>query len=76
MQKIDDAELVGNIAHVLKDTYADFDYRATGGAPLLGLNKPVIKAHGSSDALAIFNATRQAISYVKNDVTEKLKENL
>ncbi len=76
LQKIDDAELVGNIAHVLKDTYADFDYRATGGAPLLGLNKPVIKAHGSSDALAIFNATRQAISYVKNDVTEKLKENL
>ena len=37
------------------------DYRETGGTALIGLNKPVIKAHGSSDALAIRNAIRQAI---------------
>src|SRR5699024_2072350 len=32
------------------------DYREYGGAPLLGISKPVIKAHGSSDALAFKNA--------------------
>ena len=34
------------------------DYRETGGTALIGLSKPVIKAHGSSDALAIRNALR------------------
>ncbi|MCL2047601.1 MAG: phosphate acyltransferase PlsX [Defluviitaleaceae bacterium] len=38
-----------------------FDYREVGGAPLLGLNQLVIKAHGSSDALAIKNAIRQCV---------------
>jgi glycerol-3-phosphate acyltransferase PlsX len=40
-----------------------FDYREVGGAPFLGLNQIVIKAHGSSDALAIKNAIRQCINY-------------
>ena len=36
------------------------DYKEYGGAPLLGVNGGVIKAHGSSDGKAIFNALRQA----------------
>lgn len=36
------------------------DYSEFGGAPLLGVNGVVIKAHGSSDAKAIRNAIRQA----------------
>jgi glycerol-3-phosphate acyltransferase PlsX len=40
-----------------------FDYREVGGAPFLGLNQIVIKAHGSSDALAIKNAIRQCVEY-------------
>ncbi|MCL1863305.1 MAG: phosphate acyltransferase PlsX [Defluviitaleaceae bacterium] len=40
-----------------------FDYREVGGAPFLGLNHIVIKAHGSSDALAIKNAIRQCVEY-------------
>ena len=40
-----------------------FDYREVGGAPFLGLNQIVIKAHGSSDALAIKNAIRQCVDY-------------
>ena len=36
-----------------------FDYREVGGAPFLGLNHLVIKAHGSSDALAFKNAILQ-----------------
>jgi glycerol-3-phosphate acyltransferase PlsX len=39
------------------------DYREVGGSPLLGIKKPVIKAHGSSDERAIKNAIRQAISF-------------
>lgn len=40
----------------------------TGGAPLLGTARPVIKAHGSSKALGIKNAIRQAVTCVKNDL--------
>ena len=39
---------------------ASLDYKEQGGAPLLGLKQPVIKAHGSSDAKAFKNAIRQA----------------
>ena len=41
----------------------DFDSSEYGGAPLLGIAKPVIKAHGSSDAVAIKNAILQAIAF-------------
>jgi glycerol-3-phosphate acyltransferase PlsX len=39
------------------------DYREVGGSPLLGIKKPVIKAHGSSDERAFKNAIRQAVSF-------------
>ncbi len=47
-----------------------------GGAPLLGVKKPVIKAHGSSDALAIKNAVRQAINFSQKDVVNVIGEKL
>ena len=56
----------------LKRMKKDFDASEYGGAPLLGLSKPVIKAHGSSDACAIKNAVRQAINCVENNVTHKI----
>jgi len=40
-----------------------YDYREVGGAPFLGLNNIVVKAHGSSDALAIKNAIKQAVIF-------------
>lgn len=46
----------------------ELDASEYGGAPLLGLAKPVIKAHGSSDATAIKNAIGQAIRFVETDV--------
>ena len=49
----------------------DFDATEHGGAPLLGISKPVIKAHGSSNAKAIKNAIRQAMSFASLD-TESL----
>ncbi len=49
------------------------DYRQTGGTLFIGLTKPVIKAHGSSDALAIRNAIRQAAGYVESDVVQAVR---
>ncbi len=56
----------------LKKMKKSFDASEYGGAPLLGLSKTVIKAHGSSDAYAIKNAIRQALSCVDNAVTYKI----
>ncbi|MBS5786477.1 MAG: phosphate acyltransferase PlsX [Clostridioides difficile] len=54
------------------------DYSEYGGAPLLGLNGGVIKAHGSSDANAIKNAINQGIKFstgqVVNDIEEFIKD--
>jgi len=43
-----------------------FDYREVGGAPFLGLNSLVVKAHGSSDAYAMKNAIIKCIEFEKN----------
>ena len=58
----------------LRGLKKQFDASEHGGAPLLGLSKPVIKAHGSSDAQAICNAVRQAVSFVKTGVIGEIAE--
>ena len=52
------------------------DYREIGGTQFLGIKKPVIKAHGSSDALAFRNAVKQAMDAAKSDISEELEESL
>lgn len=52
------------------------DYREIGGTQFLGIKKPVIKAHGSSDRLAFRNAVRQAMEAAQNDMTAELEQNL
>lgn len=47
-----------------------------GGTPLLGILKPVIKAHGSSNANAISNAIRQAMTAVEARISEKLEQSI
>jgi len=47
-----------------------------GGTALLGITKPVIKAHGSSNAAAICGAIRQAANFAGSDITAKLEENI
>ena len=47
-----------------------------GGTPLLGISKPVLKAHGSSDAYAIQNAVRAAKQYVESGIIESINENI
>lgn len=60
----------------LKSFKERFDYREYGGAPLLGIKKPVIKAHGSSDAFAIKNAIKQAKIFTEKKVIDKIEENI
>ena len=52
------------------------DYREIGGTEFLGIQKPVIKAHGSSDALAFRNAIRQAMAAAENSIAADLEQNL
>ena len=47
-----------------------------GGTALIGISKPVIKAHGSSDAYAIKNAIRQAVEFKKAGIIEDIVENI
>lgn len=50
------------------------DARAHGGAPLLGISRPVIKAHGNSDAMAITSAMRQAVTYYNTGVIAEISK--
>ena len=52
----------------IKEIKRRFDSSEHGGAPILGISKPVIKAHGSSNAKAIKNAIRQAIFFVNTGI--------
>lgn len=52
------------------------DYREIGGSMLVGLNKPVIKAHGSSDALAVLGAVKQAMTAVESGFCEEIRANV
>ncbi|MBQ3252094.1 MAG: phosphate acyltransferase PlsX [Oscillospiraceae bacterium] len=52
------------------------DYREIGGTQFLGIKKPVIKAHGSSDALAFRNAVKQAMDAAKGDISAELEQSL
>ncbi|HZG61127.1 MAG TPA: phosphate acyltransferase PlsX [Anoxybacillus sp.] len=52
------------------------DYSEYGGAALFGLKAPVVKAHGSSDANAVFHAVRQAREMVVKDVVGTIRQAL
>ncbi len=60
----------------VKDLMKMLDYREIGGTQFLGIKKPVIKAHGSSDALAFQNAVRQAMDAVHSDFSAELEQGL
>ena len=65
-------------AFLAKDSFRDlkksFDSTEVGGAPLLGVDGAVIKAHGSSNGHAIFCAIRQAKTMVEQGVAEEIRE--
>lgn len=49
-----------------------YDYNEYGGAPIMGCQKPVFKAHGSSKANTIKNAIRLTKDYIESDVISKI----
>lgn len=57
----------------LKNMKKRFDPSEVGGAVLFGLQAPVIKAHGSSDSVALLNAIKQARNTVEGNVVGKIK---
>ena len=67
-------------ALLVKDGIKDFkrmmDSREVGGTALVGISKPVIKAHGSSDAYAIRNAIRQAMQFAASGIIDDITENV
>lgn len=65
---------------LLKDSFSQLkdklDYTKHGGALFLGVNKPVIKAHGSSDRFSFKNAVIQAVNHANFDISNKISEKL
>ena len=65
------ALLVKGSLSAMKKTFDPSEY---GGSPFLGISRPVVKAHGSSDARAFCNAIRAAASYAESGVIYDIAE--
>lgn len=63
----------GMMTAKINDLKHRFDSSEHGGAPILGVRRPVIKAHGGSDAKAIKNAIVQAEKFVRDDVNGEIE---
>ena len=60
----------------LKKMAKSMDVNEVGGTALVGISKPVIKAHGSSNAASIFAAIRQAKIFVESGIIADITENI
>lgn len=60
----------------LMDLKKEMDYTEYGGAPLMGISRPVFKAHGNADAKTFKNAIRLAGEYVKRNVTKIISDTI
>ncbi|MCA9552175.1 MAG: phosphate acyltransferase PlsX [Myxococcales bacterium] len=73
-ERLETSLLAGAGALLMKDVFMElkdrFDYEGAGGAPLLGLSRPVVVAHGSSTPYAMQSAIRAAGALVRTGVTE------
>ena len=81
MKKMFKKNLLSKIGYLLcrsgvKEMMSLLDYRTIGGTQFLGIKKPVIKAHGSSDALAFQSAVKQAVEAVEADFSVELEQGL
>lgn len=52
------------------------DPNEVGGTAMLGISRPVIKAHGSSDDRAVFNAIRQAMLFADSGIIDEITNNM
>ena len=60
----------------LKKFKKKLDPRLYNGAILLGLDKPVIKSHGSTDKIGFANSLKVCEKIIKNQLIEKIKKNI
>ena len=72
MNKLAAAVLKSDLAAMKKS----MDVNEVGGTALIGISRPVIKAHGSSNAASFFAAIRQARAFVEAGVVEDIKANI
>ena len=55
---------------------ARLDPNKVGGTAFIGISKPVIKAHGASNAEAVENAVGQAIQVAESGIVEAIQQNI
>ena len=60
----------------LKEMKKSLDVNEVGGTALIGISKPVIKAHGASNETSFFAAIRQAVSFVNSGIIDDITENI
>ena len=60
----------------LNDFKAKLDPNKVGGTAFIGIARPVIKAHGASNAEAIENAIGQATAFARSGLIEKIEKNV
>ncbi|MDE5670879.1 MAG: phosphate acyltransferase PlsX [Eubacterium sp.] len=58
----------------INDMKKQFDYKEYGGAVLLGVKKPVVKAHGSADDKTFKNAIKQAVWFLDNNLIDDIEK--
>lgn len=66
----------GLVMSELRSMKKTLDPNEVGGTILLGISKPVIKAHGSSNGYAIRNAIGQGLTLAHSDLISDIKENI
>ena len=64
------------VADGIRSLKKSMDAGEVGGTALLGISRPVIKAHGSSDDFAIKNAIRQAQTFAASGIIDDITENI
>lgn len=64
------------VAGGLNSMKKQFDYKEYGGAVMLGVQKPVVKAHGSADARTFKNAIKQAVWFLDTDLISEIESAL
>ena len=72
VNKLAAAVLKGDLAAMKKS----MDVNEVGGTALVGISKPVIKAHGSSNAASFFAAMRQAKAFAESGIIGDITENI
>lgn len=57
----------------LGELKAEFDYSEYGGAPILGVNGPIVKMHGASNAKAVKNTIIKGVPYAEEQVVDIIR---